>query len=222
MQKKEERKALQIKSLAELKRIIQPGTEFAALTHKNHPDIAGLVRVVTEVQSNAYYSVVKDQPEHPFSTCNYGKGFRSDFEKAGCYLFDGSTIKVLDSRRKDGSMLYEMEIYGKENTITETEETDMNEWESTRRMAQRHKEAYPPGTRIELVSMDDPYAPVPSGTRGTVVYVDDMGQLGMNWDNGRRLSLIPGKDAFRTLTAEELAEEQQNIIDEDSAPVMRM
>ena len=30
---------------------------------------------------------------------------------------------------------------------------------------------YPPGTRLELVSMSDPYAPVPSGTRGSVVHV---------------------------------------------------
>ena len=38
--------------------------------------LVGLVRVVTEVQTNAYYSVVKDQPTHQYSTCNYGKGFR--------------------------------------------------------------------------------------------------------------------------------------------------
>ena len=32
----------------------------------------------------------------------------------------------------------------------------------------RIKNHYPPGTRIELISMNDPYDPVPSGTRGTV------------------------------------------------------
>ena len=35
---------------------------------------------------------------------------------------------------------------------------------------------YPPGTRIILNSMNDPYAPVPSGTKGTVRYVDDAGR----------------------------------------------
>ena len=37
----------------------------------------------------------------------------------------------------------------------------------------RIKNHYPAGTRIELISMDDPYDPVPSGTRGTVEHVDD-------------------------------------------------
>lgn len=82
--------------------------------------------------------------------------------------------------------------------------------------------AYPVGTRLELISMDDPYAPVPSGTRGTVQYVDDMGQIGMKWDDGSSLSLIPGEDSFRKLTTEELAEEQSDGMDEDSSPVMGM
>ena len=99
---------MRIQNLADLKRHIRPGTELKAISHSNHPEVVGLVRVVTEVQSNAYYSKIKDQPEHRLSVCNYGKGFRSDFEKASCYRFNGTTITVLDSRKKDGSVLYEM------------------------------------------------------------------------------------------------------------------
>lgn len=80
-QKNEQKAPLRIKNLAELKRCIRPGTELVATSHSKHPALVGLVRVVTEVQTNAYYSVVKDQPTHQYSTCNYGKGFRSDFEK---------------------------------------------------------------------------------------------------------------------------------------------
>lgn len=99
----------------------------------------------------------------------------------------------------------------------------MNEWERLNRLAERYKEMYPPGTRLELISMDDPYAPVPPGTRGTVQYVDDASQIGMKWDDGRTLSLIPGEDSFRKLTPEELAEEQsENLNNEDIAPVMKM
>ncbi len=58
------------------------------------------------------------------------------------------------------------------------------------------KEQYPPGTRIHLMEMRDPFAPVPSGTEGTVNFVDDAGQLQMEWDNGRTLALIPGEDQF--------------------------
>ena len=61
------------------------------------------------------------------------------------------------------------------------------------------KEMYPHGTRIELVHMDDPYAPVPSGTKGTVEFVDDMGQIAMIWDNGRTLALIPEVDEFEII-----------------------
>lgn len=67
---------------------------------------------------------------------------------------------------------------------------------------------YPPGCRIELLEMNDPYAPIQPGTRGTVAYVDDMGTLHMHWDNGRTLGVIPGEDSFRKLTPEEVEAEQ--------------
>lgn len=108
----------------------------------------------------------------------------------------------------------------------------MNEFERMRRTAERMKQTYPPGTRLMLLSMEDPYAPVEPGTRGTVQYVDDMGQIGMKWDNGRSLSLIPGEDSFRKLTDAELAEEQNqqnhneelngDDLDEDEGPVLSM
>ena len=71
------------------------------------------------------------------------------------------------------------------------------------KLANQMKEAYPPGTRIELISMDDPWAPVASGTRGTVRMVDDAGTIHMKWDNGRSLSLIPGEDSFRKIETKE-------------------
>lgn len=39
------------KNLAEMKRYIKLGTEFKATRHKYHPDIVGLTRVVTKVQT---------------------------------------------------------------------------------------------------------------------------------------------------------------------------
>lgn len=71
------------------------------------------------------------------------------------------------------------------------------------------KQRYPAGTRILLEKMDDPYAPVPPGTRGTVILADDAGQLQMKWDDGRTLALIPGKDSFRKLTRQELVVEER-------------
>lgn len=51
---------------------------------------------------------------------------------------------------------------------------------------------------------DDPH-PIPPGTCGEVLAVDDVGQLVMKWDNGGRLSLVPGVDQFRKLTEQEQA-----------------
>lgn len=87
----------------------------------------------------------------------------------------------------------------------------MNEYERLSREAKRIKEQYPPGTRIELISMEDPFAPVPPRTRGTVKIVDDIGQLHMSWDNGRSLAVVPGEDSFRKLTPEEIEAENQGI-----------
>lgn len=64
------------------------------------------------------------------------------------------------------------------------------------------KKMYPVGTRIELVYMEDTQA-VPSGTKGTVDLVDDMGTIHMKWDNGRTLGLIPEVDEFKIIKEEE-------------------
>lgn len=93
---------------------------------------------------------------------------------------------------------------------------NLNEYERQRRIAESTKKMYPPGTRIELISMEDPYAPVPAGTRGTVKFVDDMGTIFPEWDNGRTLGIVPGEDSFRKLTQEELEKEQfSESVDEE-------
>ena len=72
----------------------------------------------------------------------------------------------------------------------------------TREQIEWLRRQYPAGTRIVLHSMDDAQAP-PPGTMGTVVYVDDMGQLGVEWDNGSALSLIHVSDPSSTVAGAE-------------------
>ena len=67
-----------------------------------------------------------------------------------------------------------------------------------RETIERLEENYPEGTRVELVYMSDNYAP-PKGTQGTVTYVDDIGSLLINWDNGSRLSVLYGEDMVRII-----------------------
>jgi hypothetical protein len=54
------------------------------------------------------------------------------------------------------------------------------------------------GRRVRCIQMDDPH-PVPSGTEGTVEFVDDMNQIHVKWDNGSTLALIPESDTYELL-----------------------
>lgn len=69
------------------------------------------------------------------------------------------------------------------------------------------KERYPKGTRVQLISMEDGNAVKP-GTLGTVCYVDSMGTIEVDWDDGRSLSLIPKADSFRVVFTPEKEKEK--------------
>ena len=61
---------------------------------------------------------------------------------------------------------------------------------------------YTPGTRVELLQMDDIQAP-PIGTKGTVIGVDDIGSIMVAWDNGSGLSVAYGADVCRVVNDDE-------------------
>ena len=50
----------------------------------------------------------------------------------------------------------------------------------SRALVEYVKKAYPAGTKVELVEMDDVQAP-PPGTRGMIRHVDDVCNIGVNW-----------------------------------------
>lgn len=55
------------------------------------------------------------------------------------------------------------------------------------------------GRRVRCVEMTDQYNPVPVGTEGTVIHVDDVGTIHVKWDNGSMLGLVPGEDKYELL-----------------------
>ena len=58
---------------------------------------------------------------------------------------------------------------------------------------------YTPGTRVELLQMEDIQSP-PVGIKGTVFGVDDTGSLMVLWDNGSELNVLYGIDRCRIIT----------------------
>ena len=66
----------------------------------------------------------------------------------------------------------------------------------SREIVEQLRKEFPIGTRVELVQMDDLFAP-PIGTKGTVRGVDDAASLLVDWDNGSGLNVIYGVDKVR-------------------------
>ena len=61
----------------------------------------------------------------------------------------------------------------------------------------RLNENYPIGTRVELISMDDPYTNLAPADLGTVTGIDDTGTVFVSWDRGSSLGLVYGIDHYR-------------------------
>ena len=66
----------------------------------------------------------------------------------------------------------------------------------TQKALERLRQQYPKGTRLKLISMEDPQG-VPEGTVGEVELVDDIGQIHVRWETGSGLALIPEVDRFQ-------------------------
>ena len=64
---------------------------------------------------------------------------------------------------------------------------------------ERVKEQFPSGTRVECVHINDPFAPIYPGDRGTVRSVDDIGTIHVAWDSGRSLGAALGEDVVRAI-----------------------
>ena len=67
-----------------------------------------------------------------------------------------------------------------------------------KRIIEGLRASFPRGCRVELLRMEDPQAP-PIGTMGTVIGVDDLGTVHVNWDNGSGLGVAYGEDDCRRI-----------------------
>ena len=84
------------------------------------------------------------------------------------------------------------------------------------------RQRYTQGTRICLDHMED-LCPVESGTKGTVIGVDDIGSIMVKWDNGRTLNLLPDEDKFHVVNQEQIqTDEQSEDLEESEEMEMSM
>jgi hypothetical protein len=56
------------------------------------------------------------------------------------------------------------------------------------------------GDRVRLVSTSDQHTRLLPNTEGTVVNIDSLGTLHVDWDDGSTLGLIPGEDVWQVIT----------------------
>ena len=67
----------------------------------------------------------------------------------------------------------------------------------SKEIVRRIRDEYPPGTRVELISMNDPYTEIPAGTQGKVKFVDDAGTIFVAWSCGSGLGVVYGVDKIK-------------------------
>jgi len=51
--------------------------------------------------------------------------------------------------------------------------------------------------------MDDPYTTLKPGDEGVVVYIDDVANIHINWENGSTLTMINGEDEFSVVVEDD-------------------
>jgi hypothetical protein len=66
-------------------------------------------------------------------------------------------------------------------------------------MLKNLKTYYTPGTRIMLIRMDDPYTNLRRGDKGTVMNVDDIGTIRVQWECGSSIGVVFGKDECKKI-----------------------
>lgn len=135
----------------------------------------------------------------------------------GRFLIDYKQIPKYKRKRKnleledlceDNVWLYGLEVIG--NIYENANLTELNKYKRmqrrtkmfmnlpSREVVERLREEYPEGTRVRLISMQDPYAP-PRGTEGTVQGVDDAGAIMVDWDNGSGLHILYEVDVCKKI-----------------------
>ncbi len=61
------------------------------------------------------------------------------------------------------------------------------------------EKAFPKGSEVELIFMDDPYRVMPKGLKGTVLAIDGIGTIHVAWKNGSGLGAVWNADIVKNV-----------------------
>lgn len=78
---------MRIINLSQLKKAFASGHDFKIIEHFNRPECNGQIRHINKLQTNGFYSVVKDDPYNRWSKANGGLGAWCEYGKASEWTF---------------------------------------------------------------------------------------------------------------------------------------
>lgn len=84
---------MEIKNLAQLKRVIKEGHKFIIRKHYIKPEYEGQIRKPNVVQTNGFYSIEDGKPDSKITLANNKKGSWIEYEKASDWKFENGICK---------------------------------------------------------------------------------------------------------------------------------
>ncbi|MBC5688170.1 peptidylprolyl isomerase [Mediterraneibacter sp. NSJ-55] len=91
---------MKIKNLSQLKKAINNKNEFIIVEHGIRPEYVGQIRKPNLIQTNGFYSIVDNEPNHPVTLANSGKGSWIEYGKASDWKFENELcIQYIGDRK---------------------------------------------------------------------------------------------------------------------------
>lgn len=84
---------MEIKNLSQLKKAVNNGCCFTIVQHYRKPECSGQKRKPNVIQTNGFYSIVLDNPNHPLNLNNRGRGTWFAYGKASDWTFENGLCK---------------------------------------------------------------------------------------------------------------------------------
>ena len=84
---------MEIKNLAQLKRVIKDGRKFIIRKHYISSEYEGQIRKPNVVQTNGFYSIEDEKPDSKITLANNGKGSWIEYGKASDWKFEDGVCK---------------------------------------------------------------------------------------------------------------------------------